>query len=52
MYFTYEQPEFDTGDPNEIRRVIEEAYFNGKESAQTGRAADYIPELAKADAAR
>ena len=50
MYFTYEQPEFDTGDPNEIRRVIEEAYFNGKESAQTGRAADYIPELAKADA--
>lgn len=26
MYFTYEQPEFDTGDPREIRRVIEEAY--------------------------
>ena len=50
MYFTYEQPEFDTGDPKEIRRVIEEAYTNGLESAHTGRVADYIPELAKANA--
>ncbi len=49
MYFTYERPEFDAGDPKEIRRVIEEAYVNGKEAAKNGKAADYIPELAKAD---
>lgn len=49
MYFTYERPKFDAGDPKEIRRVIEEAYVNGKEAAKNGKAADYIPELAKAD---
>lgn len=49
MYSTYEQPEFDVHDPAEIRRVIYEAYCNGKEAAANGRAADYIPELAKAD---
>ena len=48
MYFTYERPEFDASDPQEIRRVIEEAYVNGKEAAKNGKAADYIPELAKA----
>ena len=51
MYFTYEQPSFDSNDPAEIRRVIYEAYVNGRESARSGKVADYIPELAKADAA-
>ena len=50
MYFTYEQPEFDVGAPQEVRRVIEEAYVNGREAAQAGKVADYIPELAKASA--
>lgn len=52
MYFTYERPKFDVNDPKEIRRVIREAYENGLESARSGegRPADYIPELAKADA--
>lgn len=50
MYFTYEQPEFDLSDSDEIRRVIEEAYENGKESTSAGKVADYIPELAKANA--
>lgn len=56
MYFTYERPDFDVNDPHEIRRVIREAYENGLESAKnsisdgTGKAADYIPELAKAKA--
>ena len=52
MYFTYERPKFDVNDPEEIRRVIREAYENGLESARSGegRPADYIPELAKADA--
>ncbi len=51
MYFTYERPKFDVNDPEEIRRVIREAYENGLESARSGggRPADYIPELAKAD---
>ena len=49
MYFTYEQPEFDKNDPGEIRRVIREAYENGREATFLGRVADYIPELAKAD---
>ncbi len=51
MYFTYERPRFDVNDPEEIRRVIREAYQNGLESAKNGggKAADYIPELAKAD---
>ncbi len=51
MYFTYERPDFDRNDPKEILRVIEEAYRNGLECARSGagRAADYIPELAKAD---
>ncbi len=48
MYFTYEQPDFDVNDPGEIRRVIEEAYTNGRESTYAGAVADYIPELAKA----
>ena len=48
MYFTYEQPDFDVNDPGEIRRVIEEAYTNGRESTYAGVVADYIPELAKA----
>jgi len=48
MYFTYEQPDFDVHDPDEIRRVIGEAYVNGRESTQAGAVADYIPELAKA----
>lgn len=50
MYFTYEQPDFDVNDPGEVRRVIREAYANGRESAPTGAVADYIPELAKASA--
>ena len=56
MYFTYERPAFDVDDPGEIRRVIREAYENGLENAQlsvqdgSGKAADYIPELAKAKA--
>lgn len=50
MYFTYEQPEFDLSDSDEIRRVIEEAYENGKEHTSAGKVADYIPELAKAKA--
>jgi len=50
MYFTYERPIFDVNDPKEIHRVIEEAYVNGRESAASGSVADYIPELAKADA--
>ena len=50
MYFTYEQPDFDVNDPAEVRRVIEEAYLNGRESASAGTVADYIPELAKASA--
>lgn len=49
MYFTYEQPSFDVNDPSEIKRVIKEAYENGLEAAKSGKAADYIPELAKAD---
>ena len=49
MYFTYEQPDFDVNDPGEIRRVLEEAYANGRERAPGGKVADYIPELAKAD---
>ena len=49
MNFTYERPEFDLSDPAEIRRVIEEAYLNGCESTHTGKPADYIPELAKAN---
>ena len=49
MHFTYEQPDFDIHDPREIRRVMEEAYANGLESAREGAVADYIPELAKAD---
>lgn len=49
MYFTYERPEFDLSDPTEIRRVIEEAYINGRESTHAGKPADYIPELAKAN---
>lgn len=49
MYFTYERPEFDYNDPNEIRRIIKEAYENGKEHTAHGKVADYIPELAKAD---
>ena len=51
MYFTYERPDFDRNDPKEVLRVIEEAYRNGLECARSGagRAADYIPELAKAD---
>lgn len=54
MYFTYERPDFDLNDRNEILRVIREAYENGLESAElslkdgSGKAADYIPELAKA----
>jgi glutaminase len=51
MYFTYEQPEFDRESPEEIRRVIREAYENGCEAALTGKPADYIPELAKANGA-
>ena len=50
MYFTYERPDFDISDPKEIRRVIEEAYCNGRESARAGTVADYIPELKKASA--
>lgn len=50
MHFTYEQPDFDINDPNEIRRVIRESYENGREAAQRGAVADYIPELARADA--
>ena len=50
MYFTYEQPDVDASDPAEVRRVIEEAYLNGRESASAGTVADYIPELAKASA--
>ena len=49
MYFTYERPMFDLSDPKEIRRVIEEAYVNGRENAPSGAVADYIPELSKAD---
>lgn len=49
MYFTYEQPEFDIHDPKEIYRVIKEAYYNGAEAARSGKPADYIPELAKAN---
>ena len=49
MYFTYERPMFDVSDPKEIRRVIEEAYVNGRENAPSGAVADYIPELSKAD---
>gem|GEM_PF-6481134 len=49
MYLTYEQPEFDINDPKEIKRVIKEAYINGIEVAKTGKPADYIPELAKAN---
>ena len=48
MFFTYEQPDFDVNDPGEIRRVIGEAYVNGREQAKEGAVADYIPELAKA----
>ena len=48
MYFTYERPVFDVNDPSEIRRVIEEAYINGRENTHAGKVADYIPELAKA----
>lgn len=49
MFFTYEQPDFDVNDPQEIRRVLEEAYHNGCENCRAGKVADYIPELAKAD---
>ncbi len=51
MNFTYERPYFDVNDPQEIYRVIKEAYQNGCEATADGRVADYIPELAKADAA-
>jgi glutaminase len=51
MYFTYERPDFDIKNPEEVERVLKEAYENGKECAEggAGKAADYIPELAKAD---
>ncbi|MBP5280482.1 MAG: glutaminase A [Erysipelotrichaceae bacterium] len=49
MHFTFEQPHFDRNDPQEIARVVEEAYINGKEESRKGKVADYIPELAKAD---
>ena len=49
MYSTYERAEFDVNDPLEIKRVIREGYENGLEAAKTGKPADYIPELAKAN---
>ena len=49
MFFTYEQPEFDITDLKEMERVIEEAYYNGKETSKEGKVADYIPELAKSN---
>lgn len=49
MFHTYEREKVDASNPEEVRRVIEEAYVNGRESAHSGKAADYIPELAKSN---
>ena len=51
MYFTYERPDRDISDPKVLEQILTEAYENGRESAESGegKAADYIPELAKAD---
>lgn len=49
MYPTFEQPRFDVHSPEQVRRVVKEAYLNGLEAAKGGKVADYIPELAKAD---
>ena len=49
MYFTYEQPKIDLSDEKERKRIVDEAYANGVEAAKSGKVADYIPELAKAN---
>lgn len=49
MHATYERDPLTRITDQDIDNVFTEAYENGLEIAPTGRVADYIPELAKAD---
>jgi len=49
MYETYERNLFHNPTEEELLQVFTEAYRNGLEATKTGKVADYIPELGKAD---
>jgi glutaminase len=49
MHNTYEREWIKEFTPENVGKVFQEAYENGLQAARSGKCADYIPELAKAD---